>query len=232
MKRKMNERSDELNLLIHNLQDKGFRTRFAAGYKLSLRARELGEFVGTLLRIAANNRSQSRHTAIGLLKSLGNETTTLLSNRISNIICPTCLVHFRAYQVKLPFDAMLAYQIPNDIIVYYACSNCGKSQDFLDAEGSLAILDNEMQDNYVQCGNTIRINWLLARSLCYFSQVEIIRATDEEVERFAVQVGNDTDEKRKIQNKLMRCLVATDCKLAENTIRILKHLFGQIEIIA
>jgi len=58
--------------------------------------------------------------------------------------------------------------------------------------------------------------------------VNIIQATDEEVERFAVQVGNDIDPFRKPRYKEMPCLIDTDCDLSENTWRILQQMFGQV----
>jgi hypothetical protein len=60
--------------------------------------------------------------------------------------------------------------------------------------------------------------------------LEIILATDEEVEHFAVQVGNDTDPVRSRDYKQMRCTVGPDCKLSANTMRILQRTFGQVEV--
>jgi hypothetical protein len=61
-----------------------------------------------------------------------------------------------------------------------------------------------------------------------FDQVEIIQASDEEVERFAVQVGNDTDLVREPRYREMICKIGPECRLSENTIRILEKMFGEI----
>jgi hypothetical protein len=58
--------------------------------------------------------------------------------------------------------------------------------------------------------------------------VEINQATDEDIERFAVQLGNDTDPLRRPRYREMRCLVGPECHLSENTLRILKNMFGQV----
>ncbi|MEJ2556606.1 MAG: hypothetical protein P8186_10325, partial [Anaerolineae bacterium] len=58
--------------------------------------------------------------------------------------------------------------------------------------------------------------------------VEIILATDEDVERFAIQVGNDTDPYRKPRYRQMPCIVKPGCELSENTWRVLDSLFGQV----
>ncbi len=72
------------------------------------------------------------------------------------------------------------------------------------------------------------MNWLFEKELFRFSKVKIVQATDEEVERFAVQVGNDTNSKRQQRYKKMACVVS--CPLSLNTIRILEHTFGQVKI--
>ena len=58
--------------------------------------------------------------------------------------------------------------------------------------------------------------------------MEIIQATDEEVERFAVQVGNDTDPYREPRYEQMQCSVDPKCQLSENTLRILESIFGPV----
>jgi len=55
-----------------------------------------------------------------------------------------------------------------------------------------------------------------------------VQASDEEVERFAVQVGNDTDPLRRSRYKWMHCVVGPDCHLSENTLRILGSIFAEV----
>ena len=78
--------------------------------------------------------------------------------------------------------------------------------------------------------NLLRVNWLQRQELFDFDWVEIIQATDEDVEDFAMQVGNDTDDWRTSRYRQMRCLISADCKLSENTMRILRDLFGEVSI--
>jgi hypothetical protein len=84
----------------------------------------------------------------------------------------------------------------------------------------------------VQQGQTLRVNWLLRRALFDFDSVEIIAASDEEVERFAVQVGNDTDPARQPRYRKMECLIAAGCALSSNTVRVLRQIFGQVTVSA
>ena len=62
-----------------------------------------------------------------------------------------------------------------------------------------------------------------------FDRVEIVQATNEEVERFVMRVGNDTDSFRKPRYEEMRCIVDSECQLSKNTFRILEHMFGRVE---
>jgi hypothetical protein len=75
----------------------------------------------------------------------------------------------------------------------------------------------------------IQVNWLKRKTLFEFDKVEIVEATDEEVEIFAIQVGNDTNRKRKNGYKKMSCTVYLDCRLLKNTLWILERTFGRIE---
>jgi hypothetical protein len=63
-----------------------------------------------------------------------------------------------------------------------------------------------------------------------FDAIEIVRASDEDVERFAVQVGNDTDSVRHPRYKGMQCAMSSECHLSENTVRILQCMFGQVVV--
>ncbi len=58
--------------------------------------------------------------------------------------------------------------------------------------------------------------------------IEIIDATDKQIEQFAIQAGNDTDPYRQPRYKKLTCQIAAESRLTENTIRILESTFGQV----
>ncbi len=95
----------------------------------------------------------------------------------------------------------------------------------------MAVLDSQDEAELIKEQNNLRVNWLQRRALFDFNRVEIIQATDEEVERFAVQVGNDTDEWRKPRYEQMTCVVSARCQLSENTLRILERMFGEVKVV-
>ena len=63
-----------------------------------------------------------------------------------------------------------------------------------------------------------------------FDRVEVVRATDQEVELFVVQVRNDSDRYRQGRYGAMQCRVRSSAGLSENTMRVLKATFGKVVI--
>ncbi|MFC1596928.1 HEAT repeat domain-containing protein [Planctomycetota bacterium] len=74
----------------------------------------------------------------------------------------------------------------------------------------------------------VRCDWLKHKRLFYFDSVEIFRATDYDVERFCIQVGNDTDPLSRERYQKMQCVINRGCDLSENTVRILRRTFGEL----
>ncbi|MFC1975410.1 hypothetical protein ACFLXQ_03310 [Chloroflexota bacterium] len=214
------KKSENLSVLIHNLQNRDWKKRFEAGFRLGTKANELGEFADTL-RAMAVDKTPGQYTAVWLLRELSNKTMGLWGHK-SSLVCENCFVYCGARNVNL---------LDRSPVTYYGCPVCGQSRNFLEVEKEiLAILDNRMESKYTQQDLTLRVNWLLHRSIFDFDCVEIIQATDEDVERFAMQTGNDTDFLRQPRYKQMRCTIAPDCELSENTMRILQRMFGQVEV--
>jgi len=93
----------------------------------------------------------------------------------------------------------------------------------------IALLDQNAPAEQQTTPQAIRINWLSRRDLFDFDAVEIVQANDEAVERFAVQVGNDTDIVRQDRYQEIVCRIAPSCQLSENSRRVLAHTFGTVE---
>lgn len=134
-----------------------------------------------------------------------------------------CFTRFDAYKVRL------GGWLDSETFTYYGCRTCHQSREFFEG-WVVALLDNTLAQEQFQHNGVLRVNWLSRRALFDFDEVEIVQATDEDVERFAVQVGNDTDSLRKPRYQQMRCVVSADCGLSENTHRILQRMFGSVEL--
>ncbi|MBN1993203.1 MAG: hypothetical protein JW953_10905 [Anaerolineae bacterium] len=204
--------------LIAELQNADWRKRFIARHTLLALG---GEAVPHLAALATNKKTLLGEDAVWLLRSIEADTMARFSAHYTYLLCPRCLVHYYANQVYRP-------DLPP--IVYYGCRTCGQSREFLEWRGQVVtVLDKRMEAAYTEQEGIIWGNWFLSRSLFDCDWVEIIRATDEDVERFAIQIGNDTDPFRKPRYKEMRCVIGPECQLSENTLRILNRMFGQIE---
>jgi hypothetical protein len=179
-----------------------------------------GSAVPALYPIATDPHHKLQPYAESLLRSIATKTAAQLGWQKTNLLCPQCLVYCGVNKIEL--TAL-------ETVTFYGCRSCSQSDSFRDWKGQIvAVLDNTMAEELVEQNNVLTANWLIRRKLFDFDEVHIIRATDEDVERFAVQIGNDTDEIRKQRYPKMHCNISTDCQLSANTRRILQHTFGQI----
>jgi hypothetical protein len=203
--------------LISRLSAPDWVERFAVRQALAKRG---GEAAAPLVAIRQSD-GDLQTLAVWLLKSIAEETTSRLKKRASSLLCSHHLVHPHSHKVRLSWRS---------VISYYGCRACGQSREFLEWSGKVtAMLDAGMAHEQVEDGGVLRVNWSVRQSLFDFDEVEILRATDEDVERFAVQVGNDTDKVRQRRYKKMHCVIAPGCQLSENTLRILRSRFGRVE---
>jgi hypothetical protein len=201
--------------LIKLLQSLDWIERLAASHALVIMG---GEAIAPLGKIVTDKNLSLRQRAVWILHSIGYETTARLARRADKLLCHACLIRCTPSTVEIT---------PGDTFTYYGCRLCRQTREFWDgAKGAIAVLDANMTDEVIQQDELVRVNWLTRRALFDFDRVEIVQATDEDVERFAVQIGNDTDPFRKRYYRRMRCVVKSGCKLSENTLRILQHTFG------
>ena len=158
-----------------------------------------------------------------LICDIGKDTQTKLAHRLPQSICTQCLTYCTGHTVELGdwFNS----------VTYFGCRICHQSRGFYNcSQGVTAVLgDNGGTAPVVYENGLLTVNWLEWRKLFDFDRVAIIHATDEQVERFAVQVGNDTDELRRERYPQMDCTVHPDCYLSANSLKILRRTFGRVE---
>lgn len=177
-----------------------------------------GEAMPSLEKLADSTVRLRRQLAVQLMRAIGHDTRTRLGKRMAKLVCPHCLVHFDLRSVR-------ATAIEK--IIYCGCRDCGQSREYI-VPKIVAVLDTTMTTEQLPDEGTLRVNWLMRRKLFDFEAVEIIQATDEEVERFAVQIGNDTAAFRQKRYASINCTLAPGITLSENTRRVLDSLFGQV----
>jgi hypothetical protein len=205
--------------LVARLRSQNWIDRFAASHILAAAG---GAGVAALQPIATRQSSTLRGTAIRLLEGIGQETTARLADCAHKLLCPDCFVRCSSHSIPVADGTS---------IVYYGCRRCGRSHSFLAGQVVAVLNAGSMSDTVRQQDDSVRINWLALRQPFDFDQVEIEQASDEDIERFAMQVGNDTDAYRQPRYKRMRCLVNASCELSDNTWRILRKTFGELELV-
>lgn len=216
---KAKKKSAPLPKLLARLDDHHWLERFIARHVLLYRG---GEAVVSLAGVIQTGAPDLQDVAFWLLQSIGQETKERLADQANHLLCSDCVIHCHPLEIIVPNLAS---------ITYFGCRFCRQSRDFQRWPGGVvAVLDRCQRKEKVQRGDQIRVNWLVHQRLFDFERVEIIRATDEDIERFAVQVGNDTYENRSAGYKEMECAVQPDCRLTANTVRILEHIFGSVDV--
>ena len=115
-------------------------------------------------------------------------TTKKLRSRVSHLICSHCFVHCAAHKEKITLWRH---------VTYYGYRRCRQSHDFIDCDGEvIAVLGAGSALSYQLEGGQLRVNWFAHGEPFDFDRVEIIRASDEDVERFIAKIGNDADPLR------------------------------------
>jgi len=156
-----------------------------------------------------------------LMRCIGRETAERLAGRTEDVLCPACLCHPAPHRVRV------ARRRP---VTYYGCRCCGQSETFRDYRPVVAVIGARMSERLADAEGEIRVNWLVWNRLFDCDRVEIVHATDYDVERFCIMVGNDTDARRISRYRRMAVTVAAACDLSENTLRILRSRFGRVAI--
>jgi hypothetical protein len=180
----------------------------------------LGGAVAPALQALAREDSLLCNVAVQALKDIA-AATQHLAGQADRLLCPRCLVRCGAHYAGLPGERD---------VTYYGCRACCQSREFIPyPQEMIAVLDAGWSGAQDFRDGLLRVNWLARHALFDFDRVEIARATDKDIEHFAMQVGNDTDPFRKPRYTQMRCSLASNCHPTENTLRILESLFGRVD---
>ena len=168
-----------------------------------------------------------RKNTIAVLNQISENTLKRKEKSEQKLFCSRCLLHFETQYMKIAIYKFLSVET----IFFHGCRSCGQSRDFFTTDKIIAVLDTYMNEERLQTGQSLRVNWLKQKSVFDFDRIEIIKTDDKQAEHFAIQVGNDNDSWRRARYEKMQCQVSSDCGLSENTLRILKNTFGTVKIV-
>ena len=133
------------------------------------------------------------------------------------LLCEWCLTRYRES----------AHSVEDLAARLLVCRSCGRASPHLRGVNEVvAVLDHSAERLTFSRG-VVRGNWFEQGKLFDFDSVEIVDATDYEVERLCIEVGNDTDAERRRRCTGVPCVIGPECELEPSTIRILDQTFGE-----
>jgi hypothetical protein len=182
-----------------------------------------GEVVPFLLQGLAHYPKFSR-LARQLLQDIVHETEERLAQNKTGLLCHQCLWRAEPYPLGVPG------RIESLGLSYYRCRFCRQSGKLDEYRQLVCVLDETMTVPYMAKQGIWRVNWLIHRRLFDFEGVELIQAGEVEVEKFAIQVANNTEPQQKAAYRRMTCQVGPDCPLSPNTLTLLGRLFGKVSL--
>jgi hypothetical protein len=140
--------------------------------------------------------------------------------RIDTFLCGACLTVLVKNELALH---------RGDQASWFACRVCSKTSPALaGVREVVAVLDASWAEDLVMDRGSLRVNWLREGGVFDFDRVEIARARDFDVERFAIAVSGDMDEVRYPRYRGMPCAVSRDCHISEPVRRVLQGVFREV----
>jgi hypothetical protein len=109
------------------------------------------------------------------------------------------------------------------------CPACAQRNRFEGVKQVVAVMDDGSHSYPQQNNGTLRVNWLQRKEAFDFDEVEIINATDDEVEEFVRQTRFESEPRLQKRLHQMRCFVKAQCRFQRNnTMTILQQTFGDV----
>lgn len=135
-----------------------------------------------------------------------------------------CMTHLRRFARRRFISNFYPFQYSP----YVCCLECGKTIAGKRVTTLIVALDEQLPSQTWRDEETIVVNWIKQDGLCDFDEVEIREVSEQDVNRFCLAIGNDTDRHRRKHYKRVTCRIYTD-SLNANTKQLLARAFGKIE---
>jgi len=170
-----------------------------------------------LADFAASCSGKDRKQILELMRFICEETKRALG-KSGSIFCSHCFI------LPSPHKALR--------FTYYSCQHCNRNRHFISApNGVIAIIDQNMQKDKIVRDGALFVNWIKHGRIFDFDRVEIINATDNDIDKFVLQVESDVDDYRKPRYKKMTVNIHPGCQLSRNSIMNLEMAFGKVVVV-
>ena len=119
---------------------------------------------------------------------------------------------------------------PANMADSYVCRCCGGTSRYEGIRAVVAVLDQQEPRTVWQDGDVLRINWLAHKEPIEFDAVEVLRASDDDVDAFVKYARFETIEQVQRRLRKMRCVIGGECRFvrADTTKMNLEHTFGTV----
>jgi HEAT repeat protein len=136
----------------------------------------------------------------------------------STCLCSNCFTRFEPKYHQLS----ITYKIK-----CYVCMTCGKAGGMLfDVNEIIAVLNENMNENFIQVNGIIRMNWLKNRIMFDMDRIEIVSASDQDVKELVGIIKSDPDELRAKNRKKILCSIKENVSLEPETLEMLRSAVG------
>lgn len=118
---------------------------------------------------------------------------------------------------------------PADMAESCVCRVCGQTGRYEEVRKVVAVLDSKGRSYPHQQGDILRVNWLDRKEGFDFDRVEVVAATDDDVDAFVRQTRFESDPRLQRRLPNMECVVNAECRFQRaNTLTILRQNFGSV----
>ena len=180
-----------------------------------------GEVVPILQKTISFSDDKLHPVATQLLSEISTKTTTELGNRLSQLVCCQCFLKFESLNLYGKSSLRTGR--------YIGCRGCHQSRDFF--EGAIGVVfDVANEQLQYEKNGILWVNWIHYQKVFDFDLIHIIQASDQDIERFVIQIGNDSDKHQQKKRYSQACFISPSCQLSANTMHILKSMFGEVEV--
>ena len=114
-------------------------------------------------------------------------------------------------------------------IDYLGCRKCkGNSSLSEEILNVVLMLDKSLEKTYIEDGSMVFVNWFRTKEPVDFDEIRILEADDDDIEKLAGNLLNDTDKGRRERIGIYKVYLNPKLELSPDKINLLKNKFNVI----
>ena len=126
-----------------------------------------------------------------------------------------CLDHFTRFREYLKFSTHFGRH--GDRFYYLGCRKCESTINSVRTKKVVAVLDSEMNEPLTLKQEALRVNWLVHQAPFDFNTLEIGPCSEDEITKFCIDIGNDSDTYRTPRYSSVKVKVKNGVQLSNHS---------------